>query len=655
MSRDDRPVFLSTLPAGRQEQKLGLAVIVLSFAGFLVAMPFAQRPLPRVEAFVPLHASALVIVDLITAILLYGQFAILRSRALLVLASGYFFAACLAVAHTLSFPGLFAPEGLLGGGRQTTRWLYLFWHGGFPLAIIAYALLKDPEAVPKAAAGSSRPAILASLAAVSALAALLVALATSGHGGLPAIMVEDRYGASMAFVVTPVWGLSLVALVILWSRQPHSGLDFWLMVVMCAWIFDVALSAVFNAARFDLGFYAGRLYGLFAASFVLAVLLIENGVLYGRLVAAFDRERSGRERVETEAQDMRERLAGIVDSAMDAIITVDDSHRIVVFNAAAEALFGCPRAEAIGSPISRFLPERFRREHDAHIARFGDTRVVSRRMGAQRIVMGLRHGGEEFPADASISQIEQDGRKFYTVILRDVTERVLADERLRASREELREFAALAQAAREQEQRRIARELHDELGQSLAALKMDVDWMQRGLPPGQEAQVERLAEMKRLLDGTVEATRRIASDLRPLILDDLGLVPAVEWLVQGLRKRSGLDARLTVFPADLDLRDPHATALFRIVQESMTNIVRHAGATRVDIAIERTDGEIRVTVRDDGKGFETADPRKPLSTGLVGLRERAYFLDGEVDVESAPGQGTTVRVRIPFAGAAGAH
>ncbi|HYK16332.1 MAG TPA: PAS domain S-box protein, partial [Burkholderiales bacterium] len=225
------------------------------------------------------------------------------------------------------------------------------------------------------------------------------------------------------------------------------------------------------------------------------------------------------------------RLRGILDSAMDAIITVDDSEHIVLFNAAAEAVFGCPRSEALGAPLAWFIPERFRAAHSAHIRRFGEAGVESRRMSSQRVVAGLRRNGEEFPIEASISRHSEHGRAYFTVILRDITDRVLADSALRRSKEELRELAAAASSVREQEKSRVARELHDELAQSLTALKMDVTWLKERVPAEQQPLVAKLESMQEMLDGTVKATRRISSDLRPLMLDDLGLLPAAEWLV----------------------------------------------------------------------------------------------------------------------------
>jgi signal transduction histidine kinase len=267
--------FLSQLPADRSDQRIALIVVGLSALIFLALAPFAKLPLAPVPAFIPIYQSALIISDLVTAVLLLGQFAILRSRALLVLASAYLFTALITVSHTLSFPGLVAPGGWLGAGPQTTAWLYMFWHGVFPLLVVVYARLGDA----RLEGGSVRHAITLSVGAVAGLVLALTLLATVGRELLPAIMTGNRYTTAMIFVVGGVWLLSLVALLVLWRQRRRSILDVWLMVVMCAWLFDIALAAVLNAGRFDLGFYAGRVYGLLAATFVLMVLLLESSAL----------------------------------------------------------------------------------------------------------------------------------------------------------------------------------------------------------------------------------------------------------------------------------------------------------------------------------------------------------------------------------------
>ncbi len=293
-----RRAFLSTLPAPRGQRLLALAAVLISLAIFLAAAPFARLPLAPVPAFLPIYQSSLVICDLITAVLLFGQFRVLRSRALLALVSAYLFSAFMAIAHALSFPGLFAPAGGLIGGPQTTAWLYFLWHGGFPLLVLAYALRMNEKPVEEEAPGSARLAAAATLAAVLAAVGGITLLATAGHELLPVIMQGNRDAGAKVVVASGSWVLCLVALVALWRRRPHSLLDVWLVVVVCAWLFDIALSSVLNGARFDLGWYTGRIYGLLSASFVLVVLLTENAMLYRRLVEAHEGERRERRRVQ---------------------------------------------------------------------------------------------------------------------------------------------------------------------------------------------------------------------------------------------------------------------------------------------------------------------------------------------------------------------
>ncbi len=334
-------------------------------------------------------------------------------------------------------------------------------------------------------------------------------------------------------------------------------------------------------------------------------------------------------------------LAGVLDSAMDAIITVDAAQTIVLYNRAAEKIFGWPRGEAIGQPLARLIPERFRGRHVQHIQLFSPTGVTSRRMGDGTVIYGLRADGKEFPMDASISQLEMAGGKLFTVILRDVTERVRAQEERSA-------FAAAASAIREEEKSHVARELHDELAQSLTALKMDANWVRDNLVSAPALAQQKLADMLGLLDEAVASTRRIAADLRPLLLDDLGLAPAIEWLAGTFSQRHGVPCRL-LMDDELELQEPYATAVFRIVQESLANVAKHANATDVGVTVERRLSEIVLSVQDDGRGFDAAAHHLLGSLGLMGLRERAQLLRGTVAITTAPGEGTRIDVRIPLA------
>ncbi|HEY2819051.1 MAG TPA: PAS domain S-box protein [Casimicrobiaceae bacterium] len=379
---------------------------------------------------------------------------------------------------------------------------------------------------------------------------------------------------------------------------------------------------------------------------------VENG---RKLFTVILRDITERMQAETLLARSEARLRGIVDSAMDAIITVDETQHVVMFNAAAEAMFGFPQDEAIGAPLTSFLPERFRVTHDAHVIRFGATGTSARRMGALRVVSGLRRNGAEFPIDASISQHTDGAHKFFTVILRDVTQRVEAERALVRSKEELQALALSAHQAREQEQNRIARELHDELGQSLTALRMMVVWIRERTDDGDAELSAKLARMGQLLNETVVAMRRISSELRPLILDDLGLVPAIEALVEQFTERTGIACELAVGDPALELEDAQKTAVFRIVQESLTNIVKHARATRAEVTIEQANGEITINVSDNGAGFVVNAPRGQQSRGLLGMRERAYLLRGEMTINSGLGNGTTLEVRLPTMGGRGAR
>ena len=339
---------LSTATASSGQRRAAAAVVTVSALLFVAAIPFARQPLGAAWPFIPAYQSALALSDLITAVLLLGQFAVLRSRGLLLLGAGYVFAGLMAIFHALTFPGLFAPGGLLGAGAQTTAWLYMFWHAGFPLMVMAYAL--QSGARDAARVGGSTPAAMGLALCAAAVAAVAVTLlATAGQAALPAIMQGHRYTEAMVIVVTSVWLLSLAALLALWRRKPHTVLDLWLMVVMCAWLFDIGLSAVFNAGRFDLGFYAGRLYGLAAATFVLGVLLLDHSVLFARLARHRERE-AGLLRDARQALAHHEQRLRILHEIDRAIVAQDTPESIA-------AAVMQPLRELLG--VARVIANRF--------------------------------------------------------------------------------------------------------------------------------------------------------------------------------------------------------------------------------------------------------------------------------------------------------
>jgi hypothetical protein len=381
-----------------------------------------------------------------------------------------------------------------------------------------------------------------------------------------------------------------------------------------------------------------------------------------RLYTVILRDVTLRRHAETEAERMRgaldaaqARLAAIVDSAMDAVITVDEQQNVVLFNRAAEQLFRIRRDQAVGTPLDRLLPPRFRAGHRAYVDQFGRTGVTSRKMGDVTTLWALRADGEEFPIEASISQASEGGKRYFTVILRDITLRKQGEDALRESQRELRELSARVLEAREEEKTLIARELHDELGQLLTALKMDLAWLRERLTVDGET-AEKLGEMGAMLDQTVSATRRISADLRPLMLDDLGLADAANWLVDDFARRSGVhcDLKLEGDGPLAEAPKPVATAVYRALQESLTNIARHSGAKQAWIVLAAEDEAIEMEVEDDGRGIQPEEIGKARSLGLKGMRERINYLGGSFEIARAPRGGTRLRLRVPLERGAGA-
>ncbi len=223
-----------------------------------------------------------------------------------------------------------------------------------------------------------------------------------------------------------------------------------------------------------------------------------------------------------------------------------------------------------------------------------------------------------------------------------------SNARLEESQAQLRRLSAHLQAAREEERLRIAREIHDEFGQVLAGLKMDVAWLQRSLAQPARAVTLKLEDMSVLIDATVQAVRRLSAELRPSLLDDLGLAAAIEWQLDEFRERTGLDCVLESRWQNGTLEASRATALFRIFQEALTNVARHAQARRVMVTLDASPDTLLLSIQDDGRGITEAEAQQVTAFGVLGMRERVHLLEGEIEIRGAPGQGTTIAVRVPL-------
>jgi PAS domain S-box-containing protein len=359
------------------------------------------------------------------------------------------------------------------------------------------------------------------------------------------------------------------------------------------------------------------------------------------------RRLSHEEELAAVARERTNQLRAMVNSAMDAIVTIDSDRRVVVFNPAAQTMFGYTEQELLGKPIDLLIPERFRSAHAGNIAAFRQSGVNARMKDARIDIVGLRSNGKEFPIESTIARVSIEGKEMFTAILRDIGDRRRAESELQDSHRQLRELASSLQAVREEERTSIARELHDELGQQLLRLRMDLSWLSGRIKDLAPAVQEKVADMKQFVAGTVDTLRRVTTRLRPPLLDDLGLAEAARWQLDEFSERNGIAVVATIDINDDSLDERTSINVFRILQESLTNVARHAGATRIDVTLRTRDHDLVYEIRDNGQGREQGH-RQVFGHGLVGIRERILLLGGRMEIDSSPGQGFSLRIGIPL-------
>jgi PAS domain S-box-containing protein len=346
-----------------------------------------------------------------------------------------------------------------------------------------------------------------------------------------------------------------------------------------------------------------------------------------------------------QAEDALRKFAHVVEQSGDTVTITKPDGIIEYVNPAFEQLTGYTRGEAVGKKPSILKSGKHDRQFYAELWRTILSGGVFRAEFTNR-----KKSGELFHAEETITPITdaQGVITHFVSIGRDITSRVQADEQLRRSREQLRALAAHLQSVREEERRRIAREVHDELGQVLTGMKYDLAWLARGLPEDSTDLQEKTRGLLALVDETIHTVRRIFTELRPSVLDELGLVAAIEWQGQEFQSRTGIACRVSTGLTDLSLDSQASTALFRICQESLTNVARHAQATRVTVRLSAEQDRLILSVEDNGKGITEQEQTRVTSFGLLGMQERAFLLGGELSVVGRPGAGTTVTVRIPL-------
>ena len=374
------------------------------------------------------------------------------------------------------------------------------------------------------------------------------------------------------------------------------------------------------------------------------------GAVPRRCVAALILDLSEQSRLQRELDGFKRRLRSVFELAPVAI-WIADNGRIVFANRAAERLFGDGPA-LLGQPLDTLLAETTQPSLRSEVSRAlhgaSDVPVVRGHI--------VRPDGTQREVEIALAALPDHGRTTVQMVIADVTQQRREAAALAESREALRRLSTNVVEAREEERRRIARELHDELGQRLTALKMELAALHGSAPAhgggdghGDGERDARIDNMIGMVDETLASVRRISTDLRPMMLDDLGLHAALEWLGRDAARRLGIEVTVRLGENEPPLDDRVATAAFRMVQEALTNVARHARASDVRIELRQHDGELELTVHDNGVGYPADALRREGSFGLVGMRERAAMLGGRVDFSNPPGGGARLAVHLPLA------
>jgi PAS domain S-box-containing protein len=356
-----------------------------------------------------------------------------------------------------------------------------------------------------------------------------------------------------------------------------------------------------------------------------------------------------RKKMEKVLRDSEKRYRDLYENAPDMYHSINKEGIIIYCNETEARMLGYSKEEIIGRPLADFFTEESKKMHAQELPFLKDKKVhpdVEREF--------VRKDGSTFTASLNIStEVDENGELFRTkTIARDLTERRRVEE-LKKSQEQLRSLSAYLESAREEEKKRIARQIHDELGHALTTLSLDLSWLNNRLTgEGDTLDIDliktRTQAMSDLIESTVQTVQRISSELIPGVLDHLGLAEAIKWQVDKYRSRTGIIYDVNINTDHIELDQNSAIAVFRIFQETLINIVRHADATKVKVLLIDNDKELILEVEDNGKGINAEHITNPESVGLIGIRERARILGGKVNISGKPDKGTTVKVVIPM-------
>ncbi len=358
--------------------------------------------------------------------------------------------------------------------------------------------------------------------------------------------------------------------------------------------------------------------------------------LLGVTMDVTDKRKAEKELIENE-----EKYRTLVEQAVDAIALYDASGKVLDVNTGASILLGYTKEELIGMSLKEILTEEDISKNPIQydVLQQGQSTVKERKM--------IRKDGMVVETEVRSQQLP-DGR--FLSVIRDLSERIKAEKDLSESYEAIRKLTSHIQNIREEERTNIAREIHDELGQQLTVLKMDVSWVNKKIVTTDDIIKQKVKGVLTMLDETVKTVRRISSELRPSLLDDLGLTAAMEWQLFEIKKRSALKINFTAPEQEIKLPDLIKTGLFRIFQESLTNVIRHADAKNLKVILEQKNHHLTLSIEDDGKGFDKGKIADKRTLGILGMKERTSMIGGTYEINGIPGKGTVVEVVIPMEG-----
>ncbi len=371
-----------------------------------------------------------------------------------------------------------------------------------------------------------------------------------------------------------------------------------------------------------------------------------NGEVTGYIGIILDITESKQAEEKISSSEESKRL--ILNSALDAIIIIDAASHISFWNPQAENIFGWRADEVMGKHLSEtIIPPGYAEAHSSGMERYlntGKGHILNRLIE----ITALNKSGVLFPVEMSILPVEMENEISFCAFIRDITERKEAEISLKRSSEQLRELSGHLQEVREEERLKISRDIHDELGQQLTGLKMDISWLKKKYLQDDPLVIDKFNDAILLVDETVKSIRRITAELRPSIIDDLGLNAALEWHINEFRDRIGIEVIYENSFDDTDIDPAISIGLFRMLQESLTNVAKHAQASQVKIKIERVNNTVKFCIQDNGVGFDMGAKQNDLSFGHMGINERVSKMKGKSSIKSKPDAGTTIEVTLPL-------